>query len=127
MLILAPFFHIRRVHDDVVRAGRNFETGLGSEDPQSLKENHGVCGWSPLSILHLFDVVWDFLPDMMHIMQGIYKRIIFQLLKGNKAPAPYNPLKRKRRKNDSEQERKRVKEANKEIKKKKQEDGETQR
>jgi len=99
----------------VVRAGRNFEFGQGS---QSLKENQGVCGWCPLSILPLFDLVWDILPDMMHIMQGIYKRIIFQLLKGKKAPAPYKPLKRKRRKNDSEEERKRVKKENKEIKNK---------
>ena len=40
-----------------------------------------------MRFLPLFDLVWDILPDMMHIMSGIWKRHIFELLKGGRAPS----------------------------------------
>jgi hypothetical protein len=33
----------------------------------------GVKELCPLSFLPFFDVVWDFLPDMMHIIPAIMK------------------------------------------------------
>ena len=81
------------MHDEVVRVAKAIESNQGLASPEDLKSEHGIFGWCPLCILPLFNIVWDILPDMMHIMEGIYKRILFQLFKGKKLPAPYKPLK----------------------------------
>lgn len=47
----------------------------------------GVKEASPLRWIPWFDLVWDILPDMMHIMSGIWKRHILKMLKGERTPA----------------------------------------
>lgn len=47
----------------------------------------GVKEFSPLMFLPLFSIVWDVVMDMMHIILGIWKRHIVDLLKGKRAPA----------------------------------------
>ena len=61
--------------------------GIFKKDYPYKKECHGVKECSPLRFLPRFDMVWDILPDMMHIMSGIWKRHIFELLKGGRAPS----------------------------------------
>jgi hypothetical protein len=34
----------------------------------------------------MFDVVWDFLPDMMHIVKGVMHGHLVPLFKGNRRP-----------------------------------------
>jgi hypothetical protein len=47
----------------------------------------GVKELSPLRFLAFFDLVWDLLPDMMHIIMGIWKAHIFPMLRGLRTPA----------------------------------------
>jgi hypothetical protein len=47
----------------------------------------GIKQSSPLGEIPLFDLVWDILPDMMHIMSGIWARHIFALLASKRQPA----------------------------------------
>jgi hypothetical protein len=48
---------------------------------------------SPLAALPFFNIVWDILGDMMHIIEGIWKRHIFKMLAGDPAPAKPRPRK----------------------------------
>jgi len=68
------------------------ENGMVAEHYQGYKKYHpekrvGINRWCPLAILHLFDVVWDFLPDMMHIIDGTMSSHIIPMLKGKRNPA----------------------------------------
>ena len=47
----------------------------------------GVKEFSPLMWLPFFCIVWDIVMDMMHVILGIWKRHIVELLKGRRAPA----------------------------------------
>ena len=43
----------------------------------------GIDRWSPLSLLYLFDIVWDIMPDIMHSIVGIIKDKLILLLGGS--------------------------------------------
>ena len=45
----------------------------------------GVNWWCPLSALHLFDSVWDFVYDIMHALD-VFKRHIVPSMKGERQP-----------------------------------------
>ena len=47
----------------------------------------GVKEASPFRFLPFFNLVWDVLPEMMHIISGIWKRHIFAVLLGKRMPA----------------------------------------
>jgi hypothetical protein len=47
----------------------------------------GVCYICPLAYLALFDMVWDFMADFMHILEGLIKRHMLEVLKGKRQPA----------------------------------------
>ena len=47
----------------------------------------GVKELSPLASLPFFDLVWDVLPDMMHVLPNIWKAHIFQMFVGKRTPA----------------------------------------
>ena len=47
----------------------------------------GVKECSPLSLLFLFDLIWDVLPDLMHINTGIWHRHFLDMLTGKRFPA----------------------------------------
>lgn len=42
----------------------------------------GAKEWCPLAVLGLFDVIWDFVPDMMHIVYNTMKEYIVKTMKG---------------------------------------------
>jgi hypothetical protein len=48
----------------------------------------GVCFVCPLAYLYLFDMVWDFMADWMHISEGYFKEHLIPMLKGNRKPTP---------------------------------------
>ena len=97
------------------RAGGNFDTqelrsppayrthketvisGLLNRDWQGYKNARpvlttGVCNWSPLCVVPLFDIVWDAMGDMMHDCLA-YPHHILPVMKGTTALAPPRPLK----------------------------------
>lgn len=51
----------------------------------------GVKELSPLAAYPLFDLVWDILPDLMHIITGIWKRHIFKVFLGRRNPSKPKP------------------------------------
>ena len=59
----------------------------------------GVKECSPLNFYPFWDMVWDILADMMHIITGIFKRHICALLRGLRTPAAVKA----RKKNTAEQ------------------------
>jgi hypothetical protein len=88
-----------RTHHGSVRAGaycaaeerRQYASGETQHVPQD-GDGHplfkGVKFECELYRLHLFDVVWDMPMDMMHIIDGIFKRHIIPTLKGARKPKP---------------------------------------
>ena len=63
----------------------------------------GVKEWCPLSALHLFDIIWDIMPDLMHMIKGLLKDHLLKLLLGEasvskptKLQVPTKPARGKR-------------------------------
>ena len=53
----------------------------------------GVKERCALRFLPLFDVIWDILPDMMHIVPVLWKGHIFKLFNGTRMPTQVKPRK----------------------------------
>lgn len=47
----------------------------------------GIKESCPFRFLPFFDIVWDFCPEMMHIISGIWKRHVFQMFAGKRTPS----------------------------------------
>ena len=75
-----------RTHADYCDSGRDNASYTGPPSRAPYKES-GVKAVSVLAALPLFNLVWDVTPDMMHIIQGAWKRHITALLKNKRAPA----------------------------------------
>jgi hypothetical protein len=59
-------------------------TALKKDSPYKVSVVKELC---PLTFLPLFNVVWYFLPDMMHIVPAIMKGHLMPLMKGLRYPA----------------------------------------
>jgi hypothetical protein len=46
-----------------------------------------VCFVCPLAFLPMWDMVWDFLADFMHILEGYFKRHMIEVMKGKRYPS----------------------------------------
>ena len=46
----------------------------------------GVNTWCPLNKLMMFNVIWDFTPDMMHIIGTFFERLVLGVFKGTREP-----------------------------------------
>ena len=58
------------------------------------RKNHprkasGINHWSPLSVLNKFDMIWDFCPDMMHIIKTFFDRLVVGVFSGSRKPASF--------------------------------------
>jgi hypothetical protein len=58
------------------------------------RENHprkktGINHWSPLSVLNNFDMIWDFCPDMMHIIKTFFDRLMLGVYSGKRKPSKF--------------------------------------
>lgn len=72
--------HVRGCHEK--------EGGLNNRSqPPFLKdspcEETGIVKISPMTQIPLMDIVWDVVPDMMHITSGVWDRHIFGLMRGS--------------------------------------------
>ena len=81
-----------RTHAGYIDDGTRNESWRGTKADAPYKTT-GVKHLSELAKLPLFDMVWDVLPDMMHIINGIWKSHVIALIKGERIPAPYRPKK----------------------------------
>lgn len=55
------------------------------------KSNHvrlttGINHWCPFSVLLKFDMIWDFCPDMMHIVKTFFERLVLGVFSGTRRP-----------------------------------------
>jgi hypothetical protein len=50
----------------------------------SLRRYTGVKTQCPLRFVPLFDMVWDFAPDMMHITKGVWSYHLMDTLRGSR-------------------------------------------
>jgi hypothetical protein len=82
-----------RTHAGIVRdaEAQRDHAGLKKDAPY---KTTGVKECSPLRFVHLFDLVWDILPDMMHIVPVIWKGHIFKMFRGLRMPAQVKPRKK---------------------------------
>ena len=71
-------------------AQRNQLTDQRRDTIAALHTN-GVNRWCPLAALHLFNVVWDFVFDIMHAAD-VFKRYIVPSMKGDRVPKKKPPL-----------------------------------
>ena len=99
-----------RTHGEYVAGGKENEKHvmkLRSPDARAHGVFHKDCPYkttgikelSPLAELPMFDLTWDILMCIMHILPGIWKRHLFSLLDGERHPAPV----KERKKNSMEE------------------------
>lgn len=77
-----------RVHADAVRDGLEADSyrGPAGHHPQ---HRTSVKWWCPLAVLPHFDLVQDFVPDMMHIVKDFFTGHYIPLFKGSRMPKPW--------------------------------------
>jgi hypothetical protein len=76
---------------DARNAAECVAQGKASDTHQGAKNAHpkgttGINRSCPLSHLHLFNIVWDICPDMMHIVKNFFEKISFKLFSGARVP-----------------------------------------
>ena len=81
---------VPRTHEDFFVHGKANESYSGPASQAPCKST-GIKEATPLMALPKFNVVWDILGDMMHIISGVWKRHIFCLLAGNRGIAVPKP------------------------------------
>lgn len=81
---------LTRTHLEFINEGIRNDQYTGPKNRAPYKAS-GIKELSPLGVLPLFDLVWDITGDMMHILWGIWKRHIFEMLDGLRAPSKPKP------------------------------------
>ena len=76
---------------NAVKASESSE--LAWDNDEHPRKQTGVNGWCPLSLLPLWNMIKDFLPDLMHIVKNWYERTYLPLLKGKRNPTKNRNLK----------------------------------
>ena len=74
-------------HQQAVRQGKASDAYEGPQNAHPKKAT-GILGFCLFALLSLFDVIWDFPMDLMHIIKGVVQRHLIPLLKGERRPAP---------------------------------------
>jgi hypothetical protein len=85
-----------RTHDSIVRdaeADRDHTLAKGYKKHAPHKTT-GVKELSPFRFLAFFDLVWDIMPDLMHIVPVMWKGHIFKMFGGKRTPAQVKPRKK---------------------------------
>jgi hypothetical protein len=85
------------LHDKKLRHPDARSNGVFQKD--SPYKVTGIKELSPLAEIPMFDLVWDILMCVMHILPGIWKRHVFSLLDGMRQPAAVKA----RKKNSTEE------------------------
>ena len=65
-----------RTRDEVESQSRDISNmKYGSNPKKKMQKSTGIDGFCLLLLLSMFDIVWDMLPDMMHITKGLFSAI----------------------------------------------------
>jgi hypothetical protein len=82
-----------RTHDGIVAAGIAERDHRGFKKDAPYKTT-GVKELSPFRFLPYFDLVWDIMPDLMHIVPVMWKGHIFKMFRGKRTPSKVKALKK---------------------------------
>ena len=74
-----------RTHAETVASGKAADAWKGTKKGHP-RHTTGVNSLCALSFLHLFDVIWDICPDMMHIIKNWFEKLTFKLFTGARVP-----------------------------------------
>ena len=75
-----------RTHEEWINDARRQLNWTGYKKDAPYKDT-GIKDLSPLAFLPLFNMVWDVLADMMHIMLNVWAKHLFPMLRGHRTPA----------------------------------------
>jgi hypothetical protein len=59
-----------RTTEEVETKARELSDMVAGPEKDRAQTASGIDGFCVLLLLHMFDIVWDMLPDMMHIVKG---------------------------------------------------------
>jgi hypothetical protein len=95
-----------RTHDRACAEAKDSESKPYDtwKQPGHVRLKTGINHWCPLSVLDDFDMIWDFCPDMMHIIKTFWERLVLGVFSGKRKPI-FNkkaPVKPKRHATDEE-------------------------
>lgn len=96
-----------RQHAEIIADSLRLDALYTKKDKSDHVQESGVKEWCALSILPLWNMVWDFLPDMMHILKGFFQRQLVRLFKSKRHPAAPSVLAMKESHSPEEQQRRR--------------------
>ena len=78
-----------RTHSATTAKAQEIEDFVGTKKgKETLQKTSGIYGVNLFSLLLLFDVIWDMLPDMMHNLKGLWERWLMPAFKGEKLTSP---------------------------------------
>ena len=79
-----------RTHNETDKIGKRCDRHerSGRAEAKHPKHTTGISRWCPLAVLPYFNLIRDILPDMMHIIKGVFDGHFIPLFKGNRAVAP---------------------------------------
>ena len=79
-----------RTHEETDKIGKRCDRHERNDGAEADHPKHktGIGRWCPLAVLPYFNLIRDVLPDMMHIIYGVFNGHFIPLFKGNRALAP---------------------------------------
>ena len=86
-----------RTHDETVAAGEYLSffgrgVNISTADKEAYQKAMGINGFCVFSLVDLFDIIWDFTLDWMHIMERVWDGSLIPLFKGKNRPAVPKPV-----------------------------------
>jgi hypothetical protein len=76
-----------RTHAQACQDAKDSEADtVAWKNKKHVRYTNGVNYWSPLSVLMMFDMIWDFCPDMMHIIKTFFERLTLGVFGGTRSP-----------------------------------------
>jgi hypothetical protein len=77
-----------RTHDKACAEAKDSESKPHHtwKQPGHVRLKTGINHWCPLSVLEDWDMIWDFCPDMMHIIKTFWERLVLGVFSGKRKP-----------------------------------------
>jgi hypothetical protein len=81
----------KRTHSQACTEAKDSESAAYStwNSDNHVRLKTGINHWCPLSVLNKFDMIWDFCPDIMHIVKTFFERLVIGVFSGSRRPTPF--------------------------------------
>ena len=80
----APRTHRQACREAKVSDSKPYHTW---DSTKHVRLTTGINHWCPLSVLNKFDMIWDFCPDMMHLIKTFFERLVIGVFSGSREPS----------------------------------------